>query len=65
VTESALDDINKQIIEHLRRDGRMPYAALAKTIGLSEADVRQHMRRPCGTSGNAPDVGGNLDEMVP
>jgi Lrp/AsnC family transcriptional regulator for asnA, asnC and gidA len=45
VTESALDDTNKQIIEHLQRDGRMSYAALAKAIGLSEAAVRQRVQR--------------------
>ena len=45
VTDLALDDINKQIIEHLQRDGRMSYAALAKTIGLSEAAVRQRVQR--------------------
>jgi Lrp/AsnC family transcriptional regulator, regulator for asnA, asnC and gidA len=41
----ALDSINKAIIEHLQRDGRMSYAALAKTIGLSEAAVRQRVQR--------------------
>jgi Lrp/AsnC family transcriptional regulator for asnA, asnC and gidA len=45
VTDLALDDLNKQIIEHLQRDGRMSYAALAKTIGLSEAAVRQRVQR--------------------
>ena len=45
MTDLALDDINKQIIEHLQRDGRMSYAALAKTIGLSEAAVRQRVQR--------------------
>jgi Lrp/AsnC family transcriptional regulator for asnA, asnC and gidA len=45
VTDLALDDINKQIIEHLQRDGRMSYAALAKVIGLSEAAVRQRVQR--------------------
>jgi len=45
VTDLALDDINMQIIEHLQRDGRMSYAALAKTIGLSEAAVRQRVQR--------------------
>ncbi|BBH68944.1 putative transcriptional regulator, AsnC family protein [Actinoplanes sp. OR16] len=45
MTESALDEINKQIIEHLQRDGRMSYATLAKTIGLSEAAVRQRVQR--------------------
>ena len=45
MTDLALDDINKQIIEHLQRDGRMSYAALAKIIGLSEAAVRQRVQR--------------------
>jgi Lrp/AsnC family transcriptional regulator, regulator for asnA, asnC and gidA len=45
VTDLALDEINKRIIEHLQRDGRMSYATLAKTIGLSEAAVRQRVQR--------------------
>ena len=45
MTDPALDDTNKQIIEHLQRDGRMSYATLAKTIGLSEAAVRQRVQR--------------------
>jgi Lrp/AsnC family transcriptional regulator for asnA, asnC and gidA len=45
VTDLALDDVNKQIIEHLQRDGRMSYASLAKEIGLSEAAVRQRVQR--------------------
>lgn len=45
MTDVALDEINKQIIEHLQRDGRMSYATLAKTIGLSEAAVRQRVQR--------------------
>jgi Lrp/AsnC family transcriptional regulator for asnA, asnC and gidA len=45
VTDVTLDDTNKLIIEHLQRDGRMSYATLAKTIGLSEAAVRQRVQR--------------------
>ncbi|WP_305784382.1 Lrp/AsnC family transcriptional regulator [Symbioplanes lichenis] len=45
MTDQALDHINKQIIEHLQRDGRMSYATLAKEIGLSEAAVRQRVQR--------------------
>jgi Lrp/AsnC family transcriptional regulator for asnA, asnC and gidA len=45
VTDLALDDVNKRIIEHLQRDGRMSYASLAKEIGLSEAAVRQRVQR--------------------
>ena len=45
MTEPILDDVNKQIIEQLQRDGRMSYAALAKVVGLSEAAVRQRVQR--------------------
>ncbi|KUL33336.1 AsnC family transcriptional regulator [Actinoplanes awajinensis subsp. mycoplanecinus] len=45
VSDVALDEINKQIIDHLQQDGRMSYATLAKTIGLSEAAVRQRVQR--------------------
>ncbi len=43
--DPTLDDINRQLIEHLQRDGRMSYATLAKAIGLSEAAVRQRVQR--------------------
>lgn len=39
------DDIAKRLIEELQRDGRRSYAALAKTVGLSEAAVRQRVQR--------------------
>jgi len=45
VSEPILDDINKRLIEHLQRDGRMSYAGLAKVVGLSEAAVRQRVQR--------------------
>ncbi len=45
VADPVLDDVNKQIIEQLQRDGRMSYAALAKIVGLSEAAVRQRVQR--------------------
>ncbi|SDQ97996.1 Lrp/AsnC family transcriptional regulator [Thermostaphylospora chromogena] len=40
-----LDDISKKIIEQLRQDGRKPYAAIGKAVGLSEAAVRQRVQR--------------------
>ncbi|MGC1207958.1 MAG: Lrp/AsnC family transcriptional regulator [Ornithinimicrobium sp.] len=40
-----LDDISKAIIEELQLDGRRSYAAIAKTVGLSEAAVRQRVQR--------------------
>ena len=37
---SGVDDVGKRLIEQLQQDGRRSYAALAKTVGLSEAAVR-------------------------
>ena len=45
MTDPILDDVNKQIIELLQRDGRMSYASMAKIVGLSEAAVRQRVQR--------------------
>lgn len=41
----GLDDVSKAIIEHLQIDGRRSYAAIAKSVGLSEAAVRQRVQR--------------------
>ncbi|GLV51678.1 transcriptional regulator [Thermobispora bispora] len=40
-----LDDISKRIIEQLQKDGRKPYSAIGKAVGLSEAAVRQRVQR--------------------
>jgi Lrp/AsnC family transcriptional regulator for asnA, asnC and gidA len=40
-----LDDVSKQLVEELQHDGRRSYADLAKSVGLSEAAVRQRVRR--------------------
>ncbi|SCL35428.1 Lrp/AsnC family transcriptional regulator, regulator for asnA, asnC and gidA [Micromonospora pallida] len=40
-----LDDVARRIIEQLREDGRRPYAAIGKAVGLSEAAVRQRVQR--------------------
>jgi len=40
-----LDDISMQIIRELQQDGRRPYTSIAKTVGLSEAAVRQRVQR--------------------
>lgn len=42
---AGLDDVSKRIIEELQQDGRRSYAALAKSVGLSEAAVRQRVQR--------------------
>jgi Lrp/AsnC family transcriptional regulator, regulator for asnA, asnC and gidA len=41
----GLDDVSKRLVEELQRDGRRSYADLAKSVGLSEAAVRQRVRR--------------------
>jgi len=40
-----LDDVDKRLIEALQRDGRLPYTQLGQEVGLSEAAVRQRVRR--------------------
>jgi Lrp/AsnC family transcriptional regulator, regulator for asnA, asnC and gidA len=45
VAHPHLDDVSKGIIEQLQQDGRMPYAAIGKAVGLSEAAVRQRVQR--------------------
>ena len=45
VGRQYLDDVSKKIIEQLQQDGRRPYAAIALSVGLSEAAVRQRVQR--------------------
>jgi Lrp/AsnC family transcriptional regulator, regulator for asnA, asnC and gidA len=40
-----LDQVSKRIIEQLQEDGRRSYAAIARTIGLSEAATRQRVQK--------------------
>jgi Lrp/AsnC family transcriptional regulator for asnA, asnC and gidA len=44
-TTSPLDDLSRRLIEALQQDGRRSYAALAQEVGLSEAAVRQRVKR--------------------
>ena len=41
----VLDDVSKSIIEELQADGRRSYSSIGKTVGLSEAAVRQRVQR--------------------
>lgn len=45
VPSASLDDVSKAIIEQLQQDGRRPYAAIGKAVGLSEAAVRQRVQK--------------------
>lgn len=40
-----MDEVDHRIVAHLRRDGRMPFKALATELGLTEATVRTRVRR--------------------
>ena len=42
---APLDEMSKQIIEHLQEDGRQSYATIGRAVGLSEAAVRQRVQR--------------------
>ncbi|OMI40612.1 AsnC family transcriptional regulator [Streptomyces sparsogenes DSM 40356] len=40
-----VDSVSLAIIEQLQEDGRRPYAAIGKAVGLSEAAVRQRVQK--------------------
>jgi len=42
---APLDETSKAIIEELQEDGRRSYADIGKTVGLSEAAVRQRVQK--------------------
>ena len=41
----TIDAVSLAIIEQLQEDGRRPYAAIGKAVGLSEAAVRQRVQK--------------------
>jgi Lrp/AsnC family transcriptional regulator for asnA, asnC and gidA len=42
---APLDDLSLAIIAQLQEDGRRPYAAIGKAVGLSETAIRQRVQR--------------------
>ncbi|MEV5510921.1 Lrp/AsnC family transcriptional regulator [Streptomyces orinoci] len=42
---APVDAVSLAIIEQLQEDGRRPYAAIGKAVGLSEAAVRQRVQK--------------------
>jgi Lrp/AsnC family transcriptional regulator for asnA, asnC and gidA len=42
---APLDDLSLAIVAQLQEDGRRPYAAIGKAVGLSETAVRQRVQR--------------------
>ena len=41
----SLDELDHAIIDLLREDGRLPYRAIARELGLTEATVRSRVKR--------------------
>ena len=41
----ALDDLDRRIVKLLRHDGRLAYAQIARTVGVSEPTVRKRVDR--------------------
>lgn len=39
----SLDEIHRSIVTHLAEDGRRSYTLIGKSVGLSEASVRQRV----------------------
>jgi len=42
---SFMDDIDREIIEILKRNARTPYTTIAKKLGLSEAAIRKRINK--------------------
>jgi Lrp/AsnC family transcriptional regulator for asnA, asnC and gidA len=45
IRQAVPDPIDRSIIEHLQRDGRLPFTRLGALVGLSEAATRQRVQR--------------------
>ena len=41
----TLDDLDRHIMKLLRHDGRLTYAEIARTVGVSEPTVRKRIDR--------------------
>jgi Lrp/AsnC family transcriptional regulator for asnA, asnC and gidA len=39
----SLDDVDRRIIDQLQEEGRRPYTEIARSVGISEASVRQRV----------------------
>jgi len=40
-----IDDVDREILECLQRDGRTPYSEIAKKLGIAESTVRYRVNR--------------------
>ena len=69
--KSAIDEIDRKIIEALQIDGRRPFTKLAAELGISEASVRQRVSNLINTHvmqivavTNPVKLGYNLASMI-
>ena len=69
--KSAVDEIDRRIIEALQIDGRRPFTKLAAELGISEASVRQRVANLINTHvmqivaiTNPVKLGYNLASMI-
>jgi DNA-binding Lrp family transcriptional regulator len=44
-SRQLLDDVDRQIVRELNADGRLPFATVGKTLGMSESQVRKRATR--------------------
>src|SRR5262245_25189538 len=42
---AKLDELDRKLVSLLQEDGRLPFTAMAKSVGLSHAAVRQRIQR--------------------
>ena len=42
---SPMDDLDREILSHLRRDARVPYTEIADRVGTSEGTIRNRVER--------------------
>jgi Lrp/AsnC family transcriptional regulator for asnA, asnC and gidA len=45
VRPAPLDSVDRRIVRELSKDGRAPFLQIAQTLGISESQVRQRMKR--------------------
>lgn len=45
MTDSTIDDLDRELIRHLQADGRSSFSQLGRLVGLSDAATRQRVNR--------------------
>lgn len=45
LVDNELDTLDKKILEHLRKNSRVPYTKIAETVGASESTIRNRIKQ--------------------